>query len=406
MILFKRESIRKSDIPNDDLGIKVSDLLSILEKNLLTEELYKILDIDSIKDEFISIKGASTIVKKQKNVNTSYHKEDLKSDLKDITFYSNDTFTINFNNIQDNEYFDNLGLNRISVEPKYSSEKDFFSELYQMDKYAHRLIKGGYRDILEANLEMLKGVCKPAKKYRLVHDKSENLFYLRAIISLNKYHNYDNNIAIVTGFLTLHNEMKKTGIQYSINLCEYNESFFRIFLESSEVKKLESIGYVKNIVEISNDEIKREALKFSGSCSIIFNTNADVDNELLLSSKNIKSEILSVGHNQSPKNAFRLLSNIDKSSDVHAELFKNILKIKDISSPEQIKFLIVNKIDKVKNEQVRKIRNQILDELKHEVKNIIQLLTMFKKIELLAEEDIEATEYLRFIIYQALIERK
>ena len=404
---FRKQPLSEQNIPEDDLGIKVSELLSILGNNKLSAFIVEKLNVKSIKDEFIAIKGARTLVRIQKSVNRRFHKEDLISELADISLYnSNNEFTINFNNIDNNEYFQAIDMSMLSSIPIYSAARDFFSELYQMDKYASVLIKNGFRGIVETNLSMLKEIHTTSKRYRILHDLNDNLFYLRAIISLRNYHNYDNNIAIVISLLTLHNETKRTGLEYRLKKFEYNESFIRAFFESSEVKQLEGIGKVKNLIEISNDEIKREALRFSGVCSIVFGQEDGVSDELFIQPQEIKSRILSVKHNQVPKTAIQELSNIEKSSTVHENIYNDILKIAKIKNPDQIKFLVLSKVENATNEDIKKHKSQILAELSHSVSNILQLLTVFRKIELLASEDIEATEYLRFIIYQALIEKK
>ncbi|PXY46760.1 hypothetical protein [Flavobacterium hydrophilum] len=299
-----------------------------------------------------------------------------------------------------------MKLNEISTTPIYSAQRDFFSGLFQMDKYASKLISKGYKDIVTTNLNLLKSIHQTTKRYRILHDRTEDVFYLRAIISLSNYHNYDNNIAILVGLVTLHNEMKKGEVTYDLKLCEYNESFIRMFFESSEVTILKKVGSVKNIIEISNDEIKREALKFSGVCSIIF-TYKNLEKELFIKPHEIKSKILSIKHNQVPKTAIEELDNIKNSEKVHKELFDDISKISEIKNPEQIKFLIKRKVEKAKSEEIKRYKTEILRELTNNtVSNIIELLNVFKKIELLANEDIETTEYLRFIMYQALIEKR
>ena len=193
---FRRNSFRKENIPVSDTGVKVSELLSIVGDNSLSRELIKLLNVDRIQDEFINIKGAKSLVNIQKSINERYQKEDLKSGIDNISLFNSDDFSINFNDIKDNEYFENLNLSEIFSIPIYSATRDFFSELYQMDKYANKLIKDGHREIVEANLNMLKGVHKDIKRYRILHDKDENLFYLRAIISLRNYFNYDNNVEV------------------------------------------------------------------------------------------------------------------------------------------------------------------------------------------------------------------
>ena len=69
-------------------------------------------------------------------------------------------------------------------------------------------------------------------------------------------------------------------------------------------------------------------------------------------------------------------------------------------NPEQL-FVAQELINKVKSKCCG-----IKDTLNESTSNIIQLLTLFKKIELIANEDIDAIEYIRYIVYQALIDRK
>lgn len=403
---FRKKTIKKENISTSDMGIKVKDLINLVEKNEFTNKLLDLLNFESIKDEFIEIKGAKTLFNVQNSINKRFKKEDLTSSLGDISLYTSKDFSVNFSNLVGSDYFKDLKLSKISTVPIYSAQRDFFSGLFQMDKYASKLISKGYKDIVTTNLNLLKDIHQTTKKYRILHDKAEDLFYLRAIISLNNYHNYDNNIAIVVGLVTLHNEMKKGKITYDLKLCEYNESFIRMFFESSEVTTLKKVGSVKNIIEVSNDEIKREALKFSGVCSIIF-TYKDDEKELFIKPSEIKSKILAIKHNQVPKTAVEELGNIKNSEKVHNELFDDISKISEIKNPEQIKFLIKRKVEKAKSEEIKKYKNEILRELtNNSVSNIIELLNVFKKIELLANEDIETTEYLRFIIYQALIDKR
>ena len=134
---FRKQPLNERNIPDDDFGIDVSELLSIIENNKLSTFIVDKLNVESIKDEFIAIKGAKTLVNIQKSVNKTFHKEDLISDLEDISLYShNNEFTINFNNIYNNEYFQGLNIPILSSIPIYSAARDFFSELYQMDKYA------------------------------------------------------------------------------------------------------------------------------------------------------------------------------------------------------------------------------------------------------------------------------
>ncbi|MDC1881190.1 hypothetical protein [Bacteroides uniformis] len=403
------EQFRKKTVhfASSDEGVKVAELITLVDNNPLAKEILKLLDVKSILGEIIQIPGSRDLVKIQNAINQKYHKEDLESDLNSISLYSGEDFTINFNALEQNKYFVSLGTKQINTVPIYSATNDFFSELYQMEKYASKLIKDGYKDIVEANLRMLKGIQTLTKKFRILHDREEDNFYLRAIISLSSYFNYDNNIAIVISLLALHEEMKKYDIKYRLKVCEYNESFISMFFESSKAKELQNIGYVRNLIEVSNDEIKREALKFNGVCYISFKDSNNIDNELfIIRPQEIKSRILSIKHNVLPKTAIEELSHISDAGNIHTSLFEDIATITQIKSPEQIKFLLKRKVESAKGDSIKRYKKQILDTLNESTSNIIQLLTLFKKIEIIANEDIDAIEYIRYIVYQALIDRK
>lgn len=401
----KKRSILKLDIAKSDNGIFISDLFKLLiSTDQTANKIKEILNTQFEQDEFIPIPGAQTLVNSQIVQNKNYIKKDLISNLENISFYSDNTFTINFNNINDRENFgDKTTLNTY---PKYSAQRDFFGNLFSMDKYAKKLIDKGFKKIVETNLELLKEENIKDKKYRLIHYKPDNNYYLRAIVSTDNYFDYNNSIAVVIALLTLYREIKSSGVAYSLKLCEYNESNIRMFFDTAGDKELEGIGIVKNIVEISNDEIKREALRFSGVCTIIYNVNAK-ENEIYIKPKDVKSKILAIKHNQKPENGLKSLTDFENVDNVHKELFEDIKAIKKIKDTEQIKFLIRRKIDNAKNEDIKKFKASILNELTKTItKNIIDLLNVFSKIQVLANEDIEASEYLRYVIYEALINRK
>lgn len=390
---------------NDD-GIKVSELISLIN-NDVGKKLLHLMDVTSIKDEFINIPNAKALVDIQKTMNKRYRKIDIDSSMKDISLYSPDgEFSINFNDLRGNEYFSSLGLSSIHTIPIYSAQNDFFSGLYSMDKYATQLIARGHKDIIQMNWERLQQEIPLKKKFRILHDLEDQEFYLRAIVSTDKYNNYNNDIAIVVALLTLHSEMKAGQIRFRLASCEYNQSTIRMFFESSDRIPLEGIGYVKNFIEVANNELGQGSLSFSGSCNICFSDGRDGEGRVFIQSKDVKSKILSIWHNRTPRTALRELASIANSRDIHAELFKDIATIKKIRKPEQIKLLIEHKIENAKREDIVARKTQIKEILKQSASNIMELLTIFNRLEIFAREDVEMAEYLRLAIYEALIKRK
>lgn len=402
----KKKRITEKEIKSDDIGIKVSDLIKLLDpKETLTAELLSKLNISEIKDEFIPIKGSQALFNSQLSIKKIIEKQDLVSTLENVTFFNQDEFTINFHNIDDSGKFPNV--KNILAYPIYSAQRDFFNSLFGMDKYAKNLIENNHKDIVVKNLELLKSVKKIEKKYRLLYHKTDEKYYLRAIVSKDNYFDYNNSVAVVIGLLTLFEEMKNSGgMVYSLKLCEYNESNIRMIFDTSETKEIEGIGFVRNIIEVSNDEIKREALKFYGICSIIYNERSK-SGEIFIKPTDVQSKIFSIKHNQKASTAIPILAEIKNAKNIHDELYNDILDIKKIKNTEQIKFLVKRKIENSKNEDIKKFQNKIFNELTlTSTKNILDLLKLFDKVQILAEEDIEASEYLRFVFYEALMKRK
>lgn len=409
---FSIKHVLKTQL-NDD-GISVQELLKLLNRDdELIKALLKTLKIDKLEKDFINIAGAGTLVEIQNGINERFHKEDLISSLKDITVRNDEDFILQFDNLSENEYFTKLGMTSIEAKPKYSSKSDFFSWLYGMDKYASELMKNELSDILLYNLELLKQKEKGQenRKYRILHDLHNDDLFVRAIISLSRYNNYDNNVTIVIALLTLHSRMKELGVTYSLNRIEYNESYIRIFVEENNKRELKQVGYIKNIIEVSNDEVKREALRFDAISNIEFVDSEKKLQEIIIqplgTRPKIKSNILAIAHSTTPQTFVEKLVEIENSVKIHDELFNLISEIAKITNPLQIIHLVRRKVDGARNEGFKKYKHNVQKMLdNHTVTNMIQLLSLFKKMDLLTEKDIEASEYIRFIIYESLIERK
>ncbi|MGJ1242985.1 hypothetical protein [Sphingobacterium siyangense] len=390
---------------SSDTGVYFSELVELLEGHELKEQILEQIDYESYKDQFITVPGAKALVNAQKIINKRFKKEDLIHKINETSIYKDEVFTINFPNLASSPYLSNIMKNgALQTEPIYSSQRDFFAELYGMDKYAGNLIKNGQRNIVEYNVNAIQTIVDKKKKFRILHDLSDDTFYLRAITSSGNYFNYDNNITIVVALFALHNEMLENNISYSLSKCEYNESFIRIFFRSNAIKELKDIGHINYLVEISNDEIKREALKFSGICSIMFGKNDE--KEIFIQPKEIKSKVFSIKHNQTPENAIKELTNFGKIEEVHDNITKDILKIVTIKNPDQIKHLVKTKVENALNQDIKAYKFDILNELRNHIDTVVKLLDTFHKIELLAGEDINAIEYIRYIFYQSLIERR
>ena len=98
---------------------------------------------------------------------------------------------------------------------------------------------------------------------------------------------------------------------------------------------------------------------------------------------------------------------VDESTSIHNELYELITDISEIKNPIQIKYLIEKKVNRARNKSFKKYKNDITRVINEfNVGNIIQLLTLFNKMDLITENDIEANEYVRYLVYECLIKKK
>ena len=403
---FNKKSVSKENLFNGDDGIEISVLLTLIENSNYYKDILEYFNIKANDNSKINIKGAKTLFTVIKKLDEKYSKQDLVSNLSDINFDYEKGFAVQFNNLTTNPYLANLKINFLKATPIHSGERDFFSNLYEIDKYASKLIKSKFTDILDQNLALLKTKGEHSKKYRLIHDSEDNTFYLRAIVSEDRYQNYDNGLTVVIALLKLHFEMISTNVIYDLYSFEYNESFIRMFFKTSETVELKGVGFLENAIQVSNDEIKREALKFSNVCSIIFEDAKNAEQRLVIKPKDIKSKVLSITHGTGPKKAFKNLENFTQAKENFTSLYKEIEIITKLKDHNQIVHLVKSKIENSNTVEIKKYKEELKKVLLIEIKTTTQLLETFNKLIFLEGLEIDAKEYLRYLIYEALINRK
>ena len=403
---FKKRTLNSDDFTKGDNGIEIGKLLTLIDESEYLEEIKSYFDIQNLKEKFISIKGSSTLFTILKSMDSRYKKIDLRSNLKDIQFNYEKEFGIVFKNLRESEYFHGSPKEEIKAYPIHSGQRDFFQSLYNIDKYADSLLKNGYKDILNQNLESLKSKEEHVRRYRLIHDTKEDEYYLRAIISEDRYYNYDNNIAFVIALLKLHYESLNSDIDYEIAFSEFNESAIRIFFKTTELKSIEGVGYLQNTIQVSNDEIKKEALRFSTVASILFKNKNDEEKNIYIKPKDIKSRVLSITHGTGPRKAFDNLDNFARSSEIFESMFEEVKKISKIKDHGQILHLVRIKIENSTTEEIKRHKEDMRKFLLVEIKTTTQLLETFNKLIMLEGLEIDGKEYLRYLVYEALIDRK
>ena len=176
---FKKSELSEKNYFEDDNGIKINKLLRLIEGSEYYQNIIDYFELDVNDETLIEIPGSRTMFAVLNSISKKYKKVDLLSNLNDIYFnYDDDEFKIEFLNTMTNPYFNNLEINELAALPIHSGERDFFTNLFDMDKYARQLINRGHRDILNQNLELLKSKEDYVKRYRLLHSIEDNNFFL------------------------------------------------------------------------------------------------------------------------------------------------------------------------------------------------------------------------------------
>lgn len=406
---FSKKSFTAKSIVSEDQGVSVKSVVQLIENSKFYEDLYKLLNVEEIIDDFINIPGAKTLVAVIKAEDKKYRKYDLESTFDRLHFLKDDKgeFNFKFTEVDQEDILDTIEGDSFTCEPIYSAKSDFFESTFGMEKYANSLTRGGHSDLIYRNLELIREIYSKGKSHKKVYRLLQDIkgkFYLRAIVS-NQYNDYNNNITVFLGLIALHQEMKNTDAKFVVNRCEYNESFVRIYFEKTNERIVEKVGIVKYIIELSNDEIKREALRFSGVTSIVYGGDNPESNEVYIKPDNLRSKILSITHKRTPEKAILELTSLSEYVKIENEMYDDVEKISLITKPEQIRFLVESKIDKTKQNELRKYIIPLKRELQQRVDTIHQLLKLLNKLDLVVE-DIDAKEYLRYIMYQVLIEAR
>lgn len=405
----KSHTKTKRDIDKTDIGVDVKSVVELVKENKYYDQLASLLDMDGIIDDFIEIPGARTLTELLKVENKKYRKFDLPASYNDLQFIKgdDDTFHIKFINIREEKFTSIIGADNFTCEMAYSAKSDFFGGLFSMQPFASSLTKKGYSFLVYENLESIRKIHnKPdsyGKVYRILKDQSGS-FFLRAIVS-DQYNDYDDNITAFLGLIGMHYEMKKSKSKFYIDRFDYNESFVRILFAKEATRTVEKIGEIKYVIEVSNDEIKRETLKFTSAVSIIFDNKRNVDDELYLKPTNVKSQILSIKHNATPKTAISILGSLSNYVDKEEIIYNDILRISNIKSPDQIRYAIFAKLSSTRQPELSNKVKIILAQLSSTVNTLYDLFKALHKVELLIQ-DIEAKEYLRYLLYDALVTGK
>lgn len=405
MSIVKRKTVyTKDDTANFEKKIQVKEVLRLLDP-LFYDEYYESLEMEEILEDYIFIKGAKILVEEVLSMEAKVEKYDIMTTSKDIILVdvldqTKATFEILNMKSEDDRY---------SGITTYSSKSDILDKLYEVERFTNYCKKHGYGELIESlfkNLEEHNNSNETKHVIRFAKLKKTGENFIRAVVS-PKYADYNIKFSVFITLISLHKLMKvDTKSIFSIRNFVISDSEIRVNIQKEGALNLVTGSKVTFGLQLVNDEVKRDAIKFRGIFTIEF--DKDKGHGLVIQSQTDSSTIISIPHRQGT-NVLSKLSNLDKQiQEFEKNMYQSIETIKSITKPDDVRQFLLKQISRAKSNDFSTIyKNEAKRILLNTVDNILQLLENFQKIDhLIQEEDVKAKDYIRQKLYDVLLGRR
>lgn len=227
----------------------------------------------------------------------------------------------------------------------YSSKDQFYEDL-KLATHVNFLKNNCYN----AQLEKLNNIWRGSKeyekprKYKLIKSK-DNFWFVRSI-NAPGFKEYGTAFTFVYTILLL-NEIQKrdTGIEFTIETLDLNESKISMTLSQGKGKDLEEVGLLKSSISMANNDLGTGSFKLSKNITLIprvkngYSFSFDVPRKM-----NVNETRILVDHKTTIKTLNERFSNISDdfwSTDTFVKDYYSILKDK---KPEGVRSSVEQKI--------------------------------------------------------------
>ncbi len=407
---FVQKSVALADVKSTG-KMKVETLCELIEDHPYNAALYKVFDIEKIKNEIIAIDHIDTIFDRVSHVNKKYKRHAILGQTKDINVYEEmkdidgSKERVVVFHFEEYVVIDELKQNLKAV-AKYDAKNTFLDD-YVMTKYANNLFKIGQGDLARQNVQYFKELASGSdnynkhKSYRLVD--VDGITYLRGITSINKYFEYGVDFTFVVSMLILHDNMKKNnGTEYKIQSAALNESKLEFIVAEKFMKNAGSFGEVSTAVKISTNDLGQGSLNFQN----IIHVGKVNEHGFYLFPKESKVETnkLAISHTTKPENVFTSLLGVGNIVNTSDRFIAELQDVKTIKTPDELRVRIKAKIDHPRSafKDVKKLSDIFKTKIDNDVKHFSKLLEMCNKAEEL-EIDYDLKDKLRYLISDIIL---
>lgn len=407
---FVQKSVSLADVKSTG-KLKVETLCELIEDHPYKAALYKVFEIEKIKNEIIAIDHIDTIFNRVNHFNKNYKRHGILGQTKDINVYEEmkdidgAKEKVVIFHFEEYVVIDELKQDLKAV-AKYDAKNTFLDD-YVMTKYANNLFKIGQGDLARQNVQYFKDLASSSdnynkhKSFRLVD--VDGITYLRGITSINKYFEYGVDFTFVVAMLLFHENMKNNkGTEYEIKSAALNESKLELIVSEKYLKDAGSFGKVSTAAKVTTNDLGQGSLNFLNIINV-----GKVDKHgfyLFPKSSKIENPRLVISHTTKPENVFTALNGVGSLLNTSDKFIKELHDIKTIKSPDELRMKIQAKIDHPRSsfKGIKKLSDIFKTKIDNDISHLSKLLEMCNKAEEL-EIDYDLKDKLRYLISDIIL---
>jgi hypothetical protein len=409
---------QKPIILDDDQStgrLKVSQLMTLLEKHPYLPEVAEAFKTEDSKDEIIIVDHVDTVFKRIKYINAHFERFSIRAQSKHISIRESaapiadlanpNPLIFNFSEYAAiDEVNDDLDCYAI-----YDSKNTYF-DTYDMAKYANRLYKIGLGELARYNLDFFKDLATSDRRfnkhqsYRLVANNDQ--IFLRGITSVDRYFEYGVDFTFVVAMLTLHRDMKKQeGNQYAITSCAISESKLELIVSEKLLKDAGAFGKVSSATIVTTNDLGQGSLNFTK----IIRVGGRLHNGVYLfpGGENAKQNKLFISHRTGPKRTIESLNELHTLLNDTDEFINELHEVNGIKTPDELRARILFKLTNHRSafKEIKALNDIFKTKIDNEIKDFAKLLEMCNKAEEL-DIDYDLKDKLRYIISDIILSGK
>lgn len=413
MARFYKHEIGKSNLEADNTVVLIKDCLELISDSNFKEDLHRLFGVEKVKDDKLMILGLSLVMKSIISKDREFQKIDIQSHPSNIEMEGYDpdnpsSLKLRFSNLPDD-----FEEESIEVYTVYNAGHEYLDGTYQLDRFATFCIKNGFESLIQSNISFLNEQFadkeQGLKNYRLLKNREGN-YFLRAITSASLYKDYNIRFSLFVAIMTLNRLVKRKSLSFNLVYCEYSESHIKLHLETGKTSSLTGLGTLKFLLEMTNDEIKRESFKFSGLFSVFFSSKGkeyEIGMQPDPSKRLIKTSLISIRHSLRTESVYQELNKLESYiENAESEMREQIQGISKAKNPDHIRFKLKEILDRSRDEGIKLNKDRISKILNSKITKMSELLEMMGKVNELVPSEFETKQYLRYLYYDLLSERK